>query len=263
MSEEQKPNSSSSDSNDKRRDRSTAESELDAILAAAASLSDELAEDIGEPDTPAEVDKTTPVADSVEAGMESLDDELTDMQRLLDAASADLGTEPTGLDGLDGQEASPAESESAAPEAVTHEIPAFMEEFTRAEPGEAASIPTLEEPPATGAGDDSGIACTPPLGVVGTGLPRPVIPESLLEDTELAEPPGPDPSATASKPGRLRSMAARLSPMVGLACDKGVRLLETADRPTASVPPGARRLIGWLALATLGTALIVFLLSFF
>jgi hypothetical protein len=42
---------------------------------------------------------------------------------------------------------------------------------------------------------------------------------------------------------------------------RAVTLLEIVDRPTTKLGGTVRQLIGWAALATLGTALIVFLFS--
>ena len=61
----------------------------------------------------------------------------------------------------------------------------------------------------------------------------------------------------------LRSFIRHLT-LPPLSVSEGVAgLLEVMDRPARRLGPGARQAIGWLAIATLGTSLIVFLVSLF
>ena len=45
-------------------------------------------------------------------------------------------------------------------------------------------------------------------------------------------------------------------------CELGVIGLEAADKPLVRLGPRIRMVAGWLALATLGTSVIVFVVSF-
>lgn len=69
---------------------------------------------------------------------------------------------------------------------------------------------------------------------------------------------------TAAKLRELVRLAtARLSPLANTTCDRVVTLLEVVDRPMARVGGRIRYVVGWLAVATVGTSLVVYILSLF
>ncbi len=69
-------------------------------------------------------------------------------------------------------------------------------------------------------------------------------------------------TGSGATPGTaVRSAAARLSPPVLAVSERVVNILEVADRPLGRVGDSVRRVIGWVAIATVGTSVIVFLYS--
>ncbi|MBU0718724.1 MAG: hypothetical protein KJ749_10785 [Planctomycetes bacterium] len=62
---------------------------------------------------------------------------------------------------------------------------------------------------------------------------------------------------------QITGLLARLSPLGLGVCERGAGMLEALDKPTQRLGPGIRRAIGWLAIATIGTSLIVFVISMF
>ena len=156
-----------------------------------------------------------------------------------------------------------------------------MAEFTRPAPdvdlaSEALESPTSQPTSAAATGDAlwadptvlSGAAAEP--GLVGSdvadvaeGLPEPEVWKEPARATSAAEPlstsnkqrAGPEP------PGALQTAASRLSPRVAVLGDRIVTLLEVIDRPVAGISAGVRRAIGWVAIATIGVSLVVYVLS--
>ncbi len=311
MTDEQSPDSASSDSTDGAAASGNAEEDLDTALAEAASLSADLSTGVGETENQTTEDQIEPTAGQADEVARDLDAELTEMERLLETASSDLGAESPE------EEEEKAEEEAGKPApsaAATAEIPAFMAEFTPHEPGDqpdggeqTSSLPSApdqptppapernEGEPGAGAEEISALeaesvqaepgnqpdkpspdgpaprAGTPPsVGVVGTGKVG-VVGQggTAAPQTEpTAQSPGPTPLAETfeetraeSKPNPHRSITDLLSPLVLPACEHCTRLLEILDRPTGRVSPGTRRIIGWAALATVGTAAFVFITS--
>lgn len=124
----------------------------------------------------------------------------------------------------------------------------------------AASIPGRAGTPvaATGSGGTSRAAVAKP-GVVGTGMLGVVSTtkdEPATTAVENAGPKGEVPEegtgAGSSKSGVSKLRRAALAALV--------RLLEILDRPFVRLSDGLKELIGWIALATLGTALVVYLI---
>lgn len=190
---------------------------------------------------------------------------------------------------LAGEPASAADEPAAASDApVTprddSDIPDFMDELTRpaepaaegAEPQPAPSKPTASagnkpqgERDAAG---PSGAAVSPKPGVVGTGTVGVVgtvsqQPEAdTVEEASTADEPT-GPSSTMDNirkiPQVIRVASTRLAPHVLTGCERGVTLLEWIDRPLARISQPIRRPLGWVALATTGTACILYLYSLF
>ncbi len=74
-------------------------------------------------------------------------------------------------------------------------------------------------------------------------------------------------SLATSAASRLKTLArlvaARLSPSATAACDRIVSLLEVLDRPMDRIGDRVRHIAGWIAVATVGTSLVVYILSLF
>ena len=166
-------------------------------------------------------------------------------------------------------------------------VPSFMEEFTRPEEPEetnAEEMP-LEAEPARVAQPR---ATSAPLGVINAdtihNLPdlddlaaSPDI-DDMPDLDEPAEPSAPrsQPKAVSRveampkpeaegerEPGtsRLGKVAAILSPVALVACERAASILEAIDKPFGKVGELPRQVAGWFAIATLGVALIVLLIS--
>lgn len=173
----------------------------------------------------------------------------------------------------------PAEPAPGPVEPVEKEIqsvasPSEAEEELPASPTESAE--------AAKAGDgvsDTSLSTEPPkpdekVGVVGSTIATADFSEfadSLPTESSLPEEAGTPPEATEDPPAceksegfcvkAVRRVPALISPVLLPACSVGIGLLEKFDTPTRWLGSGARTVIGWIALATTGTALIVFLLS--
>jgi hypothetical protein len=280
MAEEHSPDDSLPNPPD---DGALSNQELDEVLAQASSLADELSEQVGH----AEDQEPQGKHGEPPASATDLDAELSELERLVADASSEVDEEPHST----GQGATLAD-ELSAPQSGDPSIPDFMAEFTRPEgPDEeqgAAESPPIDAPsgpPATSeAADHSSKASgqhaariTEP-GVVGTGVigvvGRQAPPPTDHKTVETSEPAGPmkgDDGTAAVRVGRvtvrLRDIArrafGRLSPIALKLCDGVLRLIEVADRPFARLGTPARTLIGWVAIATVGTAAIVFIISLF
>ena len=230
--------------------------ELDEVLAQASSLATDLSEQVGDADGPGRAQANAPA---------DLDTELKEMEQLASTMNSELGG---GSGTTNGDSAS---DESAVPE--------FMSEFM--EPQEpTASASESDSTSASGSsGDGAGnatptIAVTPRPGVIGTGLigvvgtPPPAAAEQAekppaeeIEETEETE---------ESPPSRLgkslevfKSAGARVSPLVCGVGLQAVRVLEKIDEPVSGMSQSVRRLIGWVAIATLGTSAVVYAISLF
>jgi hypothetical protein len=258
MTDEQSPDSDSTDSNNGAAASGNADQDLDAALAEAASLSAALSAGVGDTENQTKEDQVEPAASQADEVARNLDAELAEMEQLLETSSSDLGAESPEEEG-----------EPAASAPATQETPAFMAEFTQPEPGgdeQRPSTPSAPDEPTARAG-------TPPnVGVVGTGKIGVVGQGGSAAPQTRPIPPGPGPTPLAEsfeethtepKSNPLRSITDRLSTVVLPACEHCTRLLEILDKPTGGVSKEARRIIGWIALATLGTAVFVFLTPLF
>ena len=262
MTDEHSPDLPSSDPSDGPGADGAAEAELDAILAEAASLSANVSADLGEPESTTTGGEPKPPASSQDEDTGDLDTQLGQMEQLLDAAATDLGAEPTGERQPKQQETGAAEDKQATPSARA-EVPAFMDEFTRPELDEEANIPSLDETPSTRGGNAA-------QGIVGTGISGVVGTEGLTESGQrqaaegrcLAQPEqAPEPAPVAGQTDSTHTVARRLTQVALAACERGASLLEALDKPTANLSGSVRRVIGWIAIATVGTSLLLMLMS--
>jgi len=155
---------------------------------------------------------------------------------------------------------------------ATLPVPDFMKEFTEpasptpapetattesAEPVPAQASDLIEPPPAAAVAPDlTAPQPTDPSAGFPTGMPQ------LAASTKPPDPTAGGDAANA-RTGRLQSIRAGLSARtLGLA-DKTADVLEALDRPFGKLGPRVRSIAGWFALSTLGTSLIVLLVSLF
>lgn len=246
--------------------------ELDDVLAAASSLATELSGELGAADTGPSSANPSPnarprdgVDDSTSA---SLDAELSDLQGLISTASDEING---GSDAI---------TDKGEPRG---DVPDFMAEFTRPGPEESRleteNVNNSPSLPGASTNQMDHEDSTPDLtrtlrpGVVGTGMIGSIASGKDASDKERAAAESPEESSETGADESTdrvevskriaRTATTRLRPVaVGLAL-RGVRLLERLDGPVSGVAASVRRAIGLMAIATLGTAVIVYLVSLF
>ncbi len=239
------------------------EQEVADVLAEASKLASELARQLdGEEATPAPA-----VAAALTPESPKVDEQLDDVDALLAITSDELSEAPTPPD----ESAEPRLE--ITPEEAAQAVPGFMAEYTHPENESDDATGSAEGSPA-GAGADTQLAYQartgPKPGVVGTG---PV-------GVATGETPEPQPVASGEpvavalrrRVPNLREQFAKLAKLVVPAvqailarllpvADRVVGVLEKTDRPFTWMKEPIRRMIGWLAIATLGTSVFVFFWS--
>ena len=249
--------------------------DIDEILSQASSLASELGEEVGAPEgaSSAEEDVASPEGGGLES--EAIDTQLEQIEQSLSQTESEVagtggGDEPAG-EAMDYKSAAAAFGDasvgSAEPETAAPETP--------------VQPSALDQPPSMGG--------RPPGGkVVQLGKRKPEQPAPAAEAADSTESPGiefseedfsavsdgascptlDDPADSGRKPARslerpaapiANEDATPLPASVGAVC----AALGIIDRPFRRIGWKPRRLIGWLALATLFAAFAVFVLSFF
>ncbi len=284
MSEEFPPDQPPSDSPQGGDAEFVSEKELDEVLAHASDLANELSEEVGAPNDSAGAAGARDEEARAAASPPGLDAELVELQQLVERTSKELDAaeeEPKRKSTSSGDASAP--TTEPGPSANGYSVPDFMAEFTQTEEppesGGRAPEPSGEarQPSAaSGAVEEErsgpqpeqrpaprpGVVGTGMIGVVGTAHPK-------LSGAETPSVPLPDeqvdpempPSPAGGWAHRIRADATRLSPIVLSVCACAVHLLEQIDRPFARLGNTVRRVIGWIAVATVGTSLFVYLLS--
>lgn len=272
----------------------TTEDELDQILADAASLASDLSIELGEVETneeasaqPAE-EPAQPIEEPVQSTEDAassgdisaqLDAELAALENLVADTSAELG---------DSSEPSPVESKTSTAQTTT-ETPAAQSDAST----QPADPDHADEDSAGGATDADGstpgaaqesqtstktedqadeaasendtkkekktklIVSSPRPGVVGTGMLGVVTSEGVEDDKEEQGPP---------RPEWVEKLEAKVLPVALAACQKGVNILEKIDSPLSNkiqLSEQVRMIVGWAAIATIGTSLLIYIISFF
>lgn len=284
MSEELPPDQPPSDSPQGGDAEFVSEKELDEVLAHASDLANELSEEVGAPNDSADAGGARDEEARAAASPPGLDAELVELQQLVERTSKELDAaqERPECESTSSGDAS-APTAEAEPPANGYSVPDFMAEFTQTEEppksggrapepsGEAEQPPTASGPvggdrsgpqPEQRPAPRPGVVGTGMIGVVGTVHPK-------VSDAETPSVPMPDeqvdpetqPSPAGGWAHRIRAGATRLPPIVLSVCACAVHLLEQIDRPFARLGHKVRRVIGWIAVATVGTSLIVYLLS--
>lgn len=256
------------------------EQELEEVLAQASALATDLSEQLGmggdDPSSdslardsniaPAAAGTETGDSDSIDNLPQDLDAELGELERLIAATRSDVTETGEGSD----EPAPSAEAPAQVPE-----------EPAVADPGPGKSVPDARDDPpvdqrsseSAGPGADltfhavsvkPGIVGSGKIGVVGTHTVSPKVDASAPMETP-DEPAEADdtPQKFAGIANVIRGAATHLSPTVLAGCERAVNLLELIDRPLGRIGDPVRRLIGWVAIATIATSLLVFLYSLF
>lgn len=247
-------------------------------------------------------DPTAPAENQAKDITESLDDELSQLSSLLDKTGADVGGAPvdpaepapaevgnvaTFMDDLTHPEVAESVTGLAAETSASSaadEVPPPAEHPTDADvpldSPPSDSTPTTGKPPVT-TPRKIGVVSTADLGVTGKVNSFP--PQPIEDEPDAAKDGGAndaiDDEATVSheEPSAGRKLALMLSRLVAVVsplarqlsplalegCARGVRVLELVDRPLARIGPRVRRIAGWLGIATVGTSVLVYLVSLF
>ncbi len=258
MSDQPPPDRASSDPSKQAAWDSVSETELDAALSHAASLAADLSKQFqsnGNPATPAETAPSTPLEDP----QRDLDVELQQLEQLVGAAAAQVQVV---------DDAAPA---SPAP-APTENVPDFMSEFTAPPLSSDAAADDLSasrsadeliadlvdhrQERARAAADPgkSGIVGSGIVGVVGGTVNMPPVAPKPVKPSPAEAEPDPARSTRPRWAERLRT------PILSL-LDRFVAMLELIDRPLARIGGGARRIVGWIAIAMIAASIVVFVRS--
>lgn len=237
------------------------EQEVSDVLAKASQLASELARQLdGEEPPPIPAS-----SGSIQPESPKVDEQLDDVDALLAITGNELSEAPTDEVAEPHAELSPEEAAKA--------IPDFMDEFTQPQ-SENDNASDSQEISSAGTAADTQptyeAQSGPKQGVVGTGIvgvasATTLGPQVLAEDEPVAVAPRrriPDPRKHFAKLVRMvvsagEGVLARLFPLA----DRAVGVLETTDRPFTWMKGPIRRMAGWLAIATLGTSVFVFLWS--
>ena len=298
MADEQPPNPASSGPPEKADSDSASNATLDDVLAEAASLASDLSEDVGTPEGSLGSATRNVEPGSGSDIAEDLDTELANLERLVGDASSQVdpqtdprdspsqGTAPEEvpdfMSDLTGPSSTPEEAPASEP---SDSGPSFetaaqaASDDATGEAGDPEESPgddggstkpdafgtdvtpadTISAPSQSDATSKSSLIDAGALGVVGN-IPRSAKISERTEHVPSSEADAPTGDAEADGgPKGLRDRGLHVLMTLG---ERGVTMLEVADRPTAKLGDSARQIIGWVALATLGTALIVLLVSF-
>ncbi len=255
--------------------------DVDAQLAALDALIDQASQEIGQQDTdpadscPAE-DHTTEVhteeadspsalptdqqvsttADSGDASAELTAPETEeDMQQAMDAI-------PDFMQDLTG----PAEEKPASDTSSAQAPPTVASQDLAADGIPSSSVEATKDATNDAANDASkdvanDAAKTAEQELLATGRTRSLAP-TTAPSADQDQSPTEQPSA---KPSRMPSLhiPPKISEAAVSICDRAVTVLEMVDRPTERIGQRPRVVMGLVALATLGTAIIVFVASLF
>lgn len=260
------------------------EEELADVFSQASGLADELAKQLDEEGSATPSGEPLGSLDSL-AEPPELDEQLENLDHLIKAASNELVETPTEpgspqlerTEPSDLREPSQQDGPSNADASDDSPVPEFMDEFTvpegpkalRAESaiesdldatiGFAQSTTPNDAPPtpAVQAGPKPGIVRT---GVVGASVSNGGETQQGSTD-QLPSAPGSERKARRWPLETMKKIAASATDRlaVGLlpVADKLVGLLEKSDRPFTFLSARIRRVVGWVAIATIGTSIVV------
>lgn len=240
------------------------EGDLDDVLANASALAEDLSEQVGASSGHVAAEPATSSADDATLPSD-IDAELMELERLVASAGQELddANEPGDeraplIDEPDVTSEAGAPSDAGAASPDTTSIPDFMAEFTRSE----GEVDRSAGAPGTANGQSAhSPVIAPRPGVVGTGM---VGAAGDMGASSKAD-AGSEAGLTSGLMSKLMMRARRVVERVGLPAlrwgEKAVALLEVIDRPFGRLGNSVRRVIGWVALATAGTSVLVFLYS--
>ena len=260
------------------------EQELDEMLLRASSLASELAESDGVAE-PAAQSEPTPVSEVVEQAtnvVDSLDSQLAGLDEMLETAQQELGAAAdVGADDTDesGDERTDAEDEHDDAPADDADDAAVEAQADVSDDLDAATDDEDDQPGETEShgiefseGDLDAADEIPDFGDGTEPDELPPAPTARTQPAAVAPAaPAPGGAVPAGASGKARfglavAVPAWLAPMRPLAlrvAQLGVVALEMTDRPFGRIPLNVKHILGYAALATLGTSMIVLLMSLF
>lgn len=266
------------------------EEDLDALLVEASQLASEISGEVGGGQTDATPLSAENQLESDSSDLSSslncddIDSQLAALDRLVDESQCEIGapTQPdaaevpsdmppgeTSTSEVDRSDLSIAGNpdakatlpkdtgDSTAPS--DGDVPDFMQEFTQPASDSTQESENLGRSDLSEPGSETS-AVSPAL--------QPATQEAKAKSGEFAQSTGQ--AAATEHAGRkegMRLLITRLghalSPMAFRATDKAVSVLEVVNSPTQRIGGGIRTAVGWLAIATIGTSVLVFLTSLF
>lgn len=266
------------------RDDTTEDDLLEATIAA--STAPDPAGPVDEADDHITTSRMTPAnPGSKVAGVAETDRGLTELEDALERC-AELGQSHSQSSDTVGEGEVGVNAESIGADHSSdssQDVPDFMREFMQHEgpadspnDDESSIDPSPERAtsPRPGSPMLSGKFQSPDRpGVVGTGMLGRVGHAPALETANEEEeqqgqddvPDGGDSSCEADEitPGAIEAIQKHIEPMAYQALSRLAGLLERIDRPISWMNPRLREVLGWAALATLGTAVLVFVIALF
>ncbi|MCH8241314.1 MAG: hypothetical protein IH897_01735 [Planctomycetes bacterium] len=265
------------------------EDDLDALLVEASQLASEISGEVGGAQTDAtplsaENQLESDPSDLSSLNCDDIDSQLTNLDRLVDESQSEIGapTLPIAADvpsdsppgdastsevdrsdlsiagDPDAEDASSKNTgDSTAPSEV--DLPDFMQEFTQPASDSTQRSENLWRSDLSEPASET-LAVSPAL--------QPATQEAKAKSDEFAQSTGQ--AAATDHAGRKEGMrllimrlSHALSPIAFRATDKAVSVLEVVNSPTQRIGGGIRTAVGWLAIATIGTSVLVFLTSLF
>ena len=271
------------------------EDDLDALLVEASQLASEISGEVGgapadatpptaENQLESESTKNEPLDLPSSLSGDDIDSQLANLDRLVDESQSEIGA-PTQPDAADVPSDSPPSEASTsevdrrdlptaddldAKNAISKDagdstappeddLPDFMQEFTQPVgdlplESENQKLPDLSEPASETSSVSSARRPTTPKADADSGKPTRSTGQAAATDH-------------AGRQKGMRLLITRLghalSPMAIHATDKALSVLEVINSPTQRIGSRARTAVGWLAIATIGTSVLVFLTSLF
>jgi hypothetical protein len=248
------------------------EQDLDEALLRASELAENIAAEVGREAAPSAASPRSagaPIPD-FDAALSELESLVAETDRQVDGETEGSSSTPSGA------HAAPNTAAESDPDA-NYEVPDFMAEFMEPEPPKPETKkparpkppPPLDIPqPASVAPASATTISASKPGVIGTGMLGVV-------GGEVAEPPSAhDIASTPPKAGRHAAASAvedaktwsqkLIEPIEGPALKAATIVattVELLDRPVALFGERGRRILGWIALATFGTAIVAYMAS--
>ncbi len=198
-----------------------------------------------------------------------LDNELAELERLVGTVSDEIDADAVEATNENSEGASDEPSDT--PTRAAPEVPDFMSEFTEAEEP-AVEQGSVDATDGTSGGGDphtttvsavadskQGVVSSSMLGVVGTASTADDPSEEATDEANSTEETEPEEVPLI---GRLKaSVAAPLSKVAFRGATVVAGVCEQVDRPFTRLKAPLRRGLGYLAIATFGTAVLAFMLS--